>query len=107
MKSFRIGIDCRKMLDYGIGTITRNLILNLGQIDRVNTYYLFGDPGAVPNPCPNMKTVRERAASYSLAETISLPVKSRRLRLDLLHWMHYAYWRANTCRMTGMGWPKW
>ncbi|MBN2209379.1 MAG: glycosyltransferase family 4 protein [Candidatus Coatesbacteria bacterium] len=98
MKAARIGIDCRKILDYGIGTITANLIANLALVDAGNEYFLFGDPTIVPQPGPNFRTIRNKSRRYSIREAIGLPLKSRKLSLDLLHWMHYASSPLKYCR---------
>ena len=98
MKPARIGIDCRKILDYGIGTITSNLIENLALVDTGNEYFLLGDPNVVPKPGPNFTTIQEKSKRYSIAESIRLPRKSRELRLDLLHWMHYVSSPLKYCK---------
>ena len=98
MKPARIGIDCRKILDYGIGTITSNLISNLALVDAGNEYFLFGDPAIVPRPGPNFRTIRNESRRYSIREAIGLPLKSRKLGLNLLHWMHYASSPLKYCR---------
>ncbi len=98
MKPARIGIDCRKILDYGIGTITANLIENLAIVDPETEYFLFGNPDIVPTPGPNFTTVREKSKRYSIGEAIRLPHKSRKLKLDILHWLHYATSPLKHCK---------
>ena len=98
MKPARIGIDCRKILDYGIGTITSNLIKNLALVDAENEYFLLGDPALIPTLPPNFTTVQENSKRYSVTEAIKLPQKSQKLRLDLLHWLHYATSPLKHCK---------
>ena len=40
----RIGIDGRKLRDYGIGTYVRNLLRQLSRQDTVNEYVVFCQP---------------------------------------------------------------
>jgi hypothetical protein len=42
-----IGIDARKLHDFGIGTYIRNLLKQLARIDQVNEYVLVCQPGDV------------------------------------------------------------
>ncbi len=39
--SYNIGIDARKIADFGIGTYIRNLVPALGELDQENQYVLF------------------------------------------------------------------
>ena len=98
MTPARIGVDCRKLLDYGIGTITSNLIKNLALVDTEDDYFLLGDPAQIQKPGPNFTVARERAKRYSISESIRLPLTARKLRLDLLHWLHYASSPIKPCR---------
>ncbi len=43
----RIGIDARKLHDFGIGTYIRNLLRHLGRLDRESEYVLFCRPADV------------------------------------------------------------
>ncbi|MBN1591759.1 MAG: glycosyltransferase, partial [Candidatus Coatesbacteria bacterium] len=94
----RVGIDCRKILDYGIGTITANLIENLAAIDSETSYFLFGDPDVVGVKGPNFTTIKETTKRYSIRESIRLPGHSQKLDLDLLHWLHYATSPIKRCK---------
>ena len=38
---YTIGIDARKIQDFGIGTYVRNLVQGLAELDRENQYVLF------------------------------------------------------------------
>ena len=42
---YTIGIDARKIQDFGIGTYVRNLVRSLAAIDSENRYILLAKPG--------------------------------------------------------------
>lgn len=78
----KIGIDCRKIADFGIGTYVRGLVRGLAEIGAPEKYILF-----VPRPLPELpfEQVVVEVPTYSLRE---LPVMGRaiaRARLDLFH----------------------
>ena len=78
----RIGIDCRKIADFGIGTYIRGLVRGLGEIGAPEKYILF-----VPRAMPELpfEQIVVDAPTYSLRE---LPILGRaiaRARLDLFH----------------------
>lgn len=78
----RIGIDCRKIADFGIGTYVRGLVRGLAEIEAPETYVLF-----VPRALPDLpfEQIVVDVPTYSLRE---LPVMGRaiaRARVDLFH----------------------
>jgi len=78
----RIGIDCRKIADFGIGTYIRGLVCGLAEIGAPEKYVLF-----VPRAIPELafEQIVVDVPTYSLRE---LPVLGRaiaRSRLDLFH----------------------
>jgi glycosyltransferase involved in cell wall biosynthesis len=88
----RIGIDARKLHDFGIGTYIRNILRELANIDQTTEYVLFSRPEdtAIASELgPNFRAVPTRAAHYSIGEQISIPLAVRRERLDLFHAPHY------------------
>ena len=88
----RIGIDARKLHDFGIGTYIRNLLQELAKIDQENEYVLFTRPqdlGVAESLGENFRAVANRSGHYSIAEQISIPLAARRERLDLFHATHY------------------
>jgi glycosyltransferase involved in cell wall biosynthesis len=88
----RIGIDIRKLEDFGIGTYIENLVKNLSLLDRENEYRLFcrrARPPGLSGLGPNFGFVHDASPGYSLREHISLPIKARREKLDLFHSPHY------------------
>lgn len=99
--AYTIGIDARKLDDFGIGTYIRNLVTHLAALDRENRYVLFvgansqGRLGEVPE---NFRFVVERSKVYSIRELLALSFKLFRLRLDLYHATHYVLPTVVPCR---------
>jgi glycosyltransferase involved in cell wall biosynthesis len=88
----RIGIDARKLHDFGIGTYIRNIIRELANIDKTTEYVLFcrpQDTAIAGELGPNFRAVPERSAHYSIGEQISIPLAVKRQGLDLFHAPHY------------------
>ena len=88
----RIGIDARKLHDFGIGTYIRNLLRELAKIDQQTEYVVITRPQDVSVAASlgdNFRAVPNRSAHYSIAEQISIPLAVRRERLDLFHATHY------------------
>jgi glycosyltransferase involved in cell wall biosynthesis len=86
---FRIGIDARKLGDYGIGEYLWNLILHLHRLAPEHHYVLLHQsppPGALPRPA---EWVWDGSGKYSLREQISLPWHAWRRGMHLLHCPHY------------------
>ena len=76
----RIGIDARKIGDFGIGTYIRGL---LGQID----YVVFA-PADAPVP-RGLEHIVVDAPHYSIRELVTLGREADRANLDLFHAPHY------------------
>ncbi len=88
----RIGIDARKLHDFGIGTYIRNLLRELAKIDRTSEYVVLTRPqdvGIAASLGENFRAVADRSGHYSIAEQISIPLAVWRERLDLFHAPHY------------------
>jgi glycosyltransferase involved in cell wall biosynthesis len=97
----RIGIDARKLHDFGIGTYIRNLLQQLARIDQATEYVLFcreRDKDVSRQLGPNFRAVVERAPSYSFSEQIRIPIALRRERIDLFHAPHYVLPPLVHCR---------
>jgi glycosyltransferase involved in cell wall biosynthesis len=87
-----IGIDIRKLEDFGIGTYIENLVKNLSLLDGENEYKLFCrriPPPSLSGIGPNFHFVEDASSGYSLREHVSIPIKARREKLDLFHSPHY------------------
>ncbi len=81
----RIGIDCRKISDFGIGTYIRGLLHALAEIGG-EEYVAFGPAEIASMLAHGVEHVVIDAPKYSLRE---LFVVGRGARLDLFHAPHY------------------
>lgn len=101
--AYTIGIDARKIQDFGIGTYIRQLIFALAEIDRENNYVVFyrtASAGAALADLPeNFRAVAERSPVYSVREMIALSWRLFRLKLDLYHATHYVLPAIVPCRV--------
>lgn len=89
---YTIGIDARKIQDFGIGTYVRNLIRSLAAIDAENRYILLAKPGdreGLLDLPPNFQLAMEKSPVYSVRELFSLSWQIYRRKLDLYHSTHY------------------
>jgi glycosyltransferase involved in cell wall biosynthesis len=99
--SYNIGIDARKIADFGIGTYIRNLVQALGELDQENQYVLFvglQNKETLEQLPGNFRVVIERSPSYSAREQVSLSWRLFRLRLDLYHSTHYVLPAVVPCK---------
>ncbi len=101
--AYSIGIDARKLHDFGIGTYVRNLIYALAETDRENRYVLFYRSPAAGTPLAdlpeNFHVVAERSPVYSVREMLALSWRLFRLKLDLYHATHYVLPAVVPCRV--------
>ena len=89
---YTIGLDARKIQDFGIGTYVRNLVRSLTALDRENRYVLLVRPADrefLPELPENFKVAIESSPVYSLREILALSWQLYRLDLDLYHSTHY------------------
>lgn len=89
---YTIGIDARKIQDFGIGTYIRNLVRALASLDTENRYVLLAKPGdreGLRDLPDNFRVVLENSPVYSIRELLALSWKLSRLNLDLYHSTHY------------------
>lgn len=97
----RIGLDARKLHDFGIGTYIRNLVRQLARLDHDTEYVLLCRPDDV-DPLkqlgPNFRPVIETAGNYSLSEQLRIPLALRRERVSLFHAPHYVLPPLVPCR---------
>ncbi|HEX8409962.1 MAG TPA: glycosyltransferase family 1 protein [Thermoanaerobaculia bacterium] len=83
----RIGIDCRKIADFGIGTYVRGLVYALAELGGDEEYVLFTPRDAdVP---ATMERVLVDAPQYSVSELLVLGCAIAKARLDLFHSPHF------------------
>jgi glycosyltransferase involved in cell wall biosynthesis len=88
----RIGIDARKLHDFGIGTYLQNLLRQLARLDAEWEYVLFCKPedrAWIDELGPNFRAVVVRAAPYSVLEQLVIPLRLLRERVDVYHSPHY------------------
>lgn len=96
----RIGIDARKLHDYGIGTYLRNLVAQLARQDHDDQYLLIcrrADADFVASLGPRFEPIIERARNYSVLEQFSVPLALRRAKVELFHAPHYVVSPFTTC----------
>jgi glycosyltransferase involved in cell wall biosynthesis len=87
----RIGIDCRKIADFGIGTYVRGLVGALAELGGAEDYVLFV-PDRIDTP---FEQVVVNAPNYSARELFVMGRAISRARLDLFHAPHFVLpWTA-------------
>jgi glycosyltransferase involved in cell wall biosynthesis len=97
----RIGIDARKLHDFGIGTYIRNLLRQLARIDRETEFVVLCRPEdavTIAGFGENIRPVAETAGNYSIAEQLKIPVKLMREGVTLFHAPHYVLPPLVRCR---------
>jgi glycosyltransferase involved in cell wall biosynthesis len=90
--AYTIGIDARKIQDFGIGTYVRNLVRSLAAIDTENHYVLLTKPAdkdSLRDLPANFQVATETSPVYSVRELVSLSWQLYRRKLDLYHSTHY------------------
>ncbi len=98
----RIGIDARKLKDYGIGSYIRNVLEAISKLPesrayRFRVYAHRADSGALPDLPGHFEVVHDDSPGYSVAELTSFAWRLMRDRLDLFHATHYVLpplWRT-------------
>jgi glycosyltransferase involved in cell wall biosynthesis len=100
-RNVRIGIDARKLHDFGIGTYIRNLLRHLGRLDRETEFVVFGRPEdreTLSAIGENFRPVVESSANYSIAEQVRIPLALKREGVTLFHAPHYVLPPLVRCR---------
>ena len=77
----RIGIDCRKIFDFGIGTYVRGLVRGLAEIEAPEEYVLFAPSSAIDRLPSRFERIAVDIPNYTIRELFAF----RRFRLDLFH----------------------
>ena len=96
----RIGIDARKLHDFGIGTYIRNLLRQLARLDDNTEFVLLcrpGDAAALTSLGENFRPVPETSGNYSVAEQVTIPLALKREGVSLFHAPHYVLPPLVTC----------
>ena len=97
----RIGIDARKLHDFGIGTYIRNLLRHLARLDGQTEFVIFCRPedrDALAAVGENFRPVPETSGNYSIAEQVKIPWALKRERVTLFHAPHYVLPPLVQCR---------
>jgi hypothetical protein len=97
----RIGIDARKIKDFGVGKYIENLIRYIPEFDQENEYVIFHypeDEAIVPQTGSHIRLVPDTSPKYSLRELMVLPVKMWQQHLDLFHATHYTLPPLRPCK---------
>ena len=98
--SLRIGIDGRKLHDYGIGTYVRNLVRELARQEGDESYHVLcraDDLEFVRSLGSRFEPLVEHAGNYSLREQLSVPRALARARVNLFHAPHYVVSPLTRC----------
>jgi alpha-1,3-rhamnosyl/mannosyltransferase len=82
----RIGIDCRKIAHFGIGTYVRGLVQALAELDRGGEEYILFVPARIDSP---FEQIVVSAAGYSVRELYVMGRAIATARLDLYHAPHF------------------
>src|SRR5271169_1700233 len=88
MPSVKIAIAIRRMTEFGVGTYLRNVVRNLGRLDRETTYFLIGSPAKVKEigPLPaNFHTIPLTEPERSFRSFREFRTIVKRLECDLVH----------------------
>jgi glycosyltransferase involved in cell wall biosynthesis len=94
----KIGIDIRKITDYGIGTHIKNVVLSTAKIGKQHEFYFYYDPSNPIDLEPGFHLEPEPASKYSLREHFSLAQKAKANQIDLFHSPHYTLPLRLDCR---------
>src|SRR5262245_13362783 len=101
IRRVRIGIDARKLHDFGIGTYIRNLLRQLARLDRETEFVVLARPSdcaGIASLGQNFRAVPETAPNYSLIEQVRVPLALRREGVTLFHAPHYVLPPLVSCR---------
>ena len=97
----RIGIDARKLHDFGIGTYIRNLLRHLARLDSQTEFVIFCRPEdreTLAAVGENFRPVPETSGNYSIAEQFTIPWAVKREGVTLFHAPHYVLPPLVQCR---------
>jgi alpha-1,3-rhamnosyl/mannosyltransferase len=87
-----LGIDARKLADYGIGSYLQGLLGELAHLDPPGGLsVLVSSEGRhlVPHVPESWRLVEVEAPGYSVREQIAVPLAARRAGIEVLHVPHY------------------
>jgi alpha-1,3-rhamnosyl/mannosyltransferase len=86
-----IGVDARKLTDYGIGTYVGNLLKGFSLRPEIDLTILAraGHEDRIAAIAPGAKVISVSAREYSIAEHYRVPVVLWREKIDVFHVPHY------------------
>ncbi len=84
-----IGIDVRKLRDYGIGAHIRHVVLHAAKQDQSDQFFLYCDPRDRGQDNGHLVWIAEPSGKYSLKEHFTLARKASRQGIDLFHSPHF------------------
>ena len=84
-----IGIDVRKLRDYGIGTHIQNVVLHAAKLDESDRFFLYCDPRDRGTDNGHFVWISEPSEKYSLKEHFTLARKASKQNIDLFHSPHF------------------
>jgi glycosyltransferase involved in cell wall biosynthesis len=87
--AMRIGIDARKIADFGIGTYIRGLLGALVALGDDDTYVAFAPESHAHSLPEGIEHVVVDAPHYSIRELVAIGRATDRAKLDLFHAPHY------------------
>jgi glycosyltransferase involved in cell wall biosynthesis len=85
----RVGIDCRKIADFGIGTYARGLLHGLAELGGSEQYIAFVPSFAREQVPDNIERVIVDVPNYSIRELAVLGRAIAKARLDVFHSPHF------------------
>src|SRR3989344_7336541 len=93
--SMKIGIDARLWNQGGVGRNVRNLVLNLLELDKNNSYVLFAckqDRQSIERKIKNKnwKIVPANIAWHSIREQLLFPRIINKEKIDLMHFPYFS-----------------
>jgi len=90
-ETLSVGLDARKLTDYGIGTYVGNLLRGFAAKPEVSLTVLAraGHEDRVAGLAPEAKVISVSAKEYSVAEHYRVPAVLWREKVDIFHVPHY------------------
>lgn len=90
----KIGIDCRLWNETGVGRYIRNLVAELGTLDKTNDYTLFflkDEFETVPLPAKNFRKVLADVRWHTFEEQTKFKNIVEKEKLDVVHFPYFSY----------------